>query len=195
MTGIARIGLAKPREARPDVVLLDAIAHGDLSALGEIYDRYHADVRRVVVRTLATNADVDDVVQATFLAVPRIAASFEGDGACRAWLCGVAVNTALRHRRGASRFVRMLSSFAWTQSHAAAHDPERDAASRGELRLLEGALADLAPKKRAAFVLVEIEGLSAEQTAIALEIPVATVRTRLFHAKKELRAAMKRGGA
>lgn len=200
MSIVGRIAGARDRgqgrQERHDAVLLDAIAHGDLSALGEIYDRYHADVRRAVLRTLGAMSDVDDVVHATFLALPKIAASFvEGDGSCRAWLSGVAVNTALRHRRSASRFVRMLSSFATTQAHASSRDPEREASSRGDLRVLEGALARLAPKKRAAFVLVEMEGLSTEQTATALDIPVATVRTRLFHAKNELRAAMKRGGA
>jgi RNA polymerase sigma-70 factor (ECF subfamily) len=185
---------ARPRESRPDVVLLDAIAHGDLGALGELYDRYHVDLRRVVARTLASNADVDDVVHATFLMLPNIAMSFEGDGACRAWLCGVAVKTALRHRRSASRFVRMVTSFATTLSFATTRTPESDASSSDELRLVECALARLSAKKRAVFTLVAIEGLTSDQTAAALGIPVATVRTRLFHAKSELRAALTRGG-
>jgi RNA polymerase sigma-70 factor (ECF subfamily) len=55
-------------------------------------------------------------------------------------------------------------------------------------------LAQLSEKKRAVFVLVELEGLSATEAATALEIPPVTARTRLFHARRELQQALKRGG-
>jgi RNA polymerase sigma-70 factor (ECF subfamily) len=190
-----------PRRAGPmrgltvadDGDLLDAVAHGDLGGLGALYDRYHRDVHRAVQRSMAGSAEVDDVVHAVFLELPKLASRFEGSS-CRAWLCGIAVRMALRHQRGAGRWLRTLKSFGTAQQHASRVDPEQSAIGNQEMAVFTRALARLSPKKRAAFVLVEVEGLSTEDAAAALEVPPATLRTRLFHAKNEMRAALKRGG-
>ncbi|HEY8039358.1 MAG TPA: RNA polymerase sigma factor [Polyangiaceae bacterium] len=187
---------ARPSSAREpgDADLLRDVAAGDLGALGELYDRYARDVWRAVRRTLDDGADVEDVVHTMFLKLPQIASSYDGRASCRGWLCGIAVRVAMRHRRGVGRFRRMLGAFAGTLSGRATGDPERRAADSEELAVLERALAALTEKKRAVFVLVELEGLTAEDAARALEIPAATARTRLFHARRELQEAMERGG-
>jgi len=167
---------------------------GHLGALGELYDRYARDVWRAVRRSLPDATDVDDVVHATFLTLPRIAASYDGRSNCRNWLCGIAVNLALRQRRGHRRFQRMLDAFGQTVSGRSTRDPERRASGNEELAVLERAIVALSDKKRAVFVLVEIEGLSAEEVGRSLEVPAATVRTRLFHARRELKAALEREG-
>jgi RNA polymerase sigma-70 factor (ECF subfamily) len=180
--------------ARTDAELLHEVAGGDLGALGEVYDRYARDVWRAVQRTLGDAGDVEDVVHGMFLKLPGIAPSYDGRASCRGWLCGIGVRLALRHTRGLRRFRRMLSSFAETLAVRSSADPERRASGNEALTVLEEALARLSAKKRAAFVLVELEGLRPEEAARALEIPVATVRTRLFHAKNELRRALAEGG-
>jgi RNA polymerase sigma-70 factor (ECF subfamily) len=177
-----------------DPELLAAVAAGDLGSLGELYDRYARHVWRAARRSLGDASDVDDVVHATFMALPRIAESYDGRASCRNWLCGVAVRLAMRHRRGAGRFRRALDALAHTVVGRSTSDPERRASSHEELEVLDEALRGLSEKKRAVFVLVELEGLSAEEAAKALEIPAATVRTRLFHARRELQDALERGG-
>ncbi|MGD0528577.1 MAG: sigma-70 family RNA polymerase sigma factor [Polyangiaceae bacterium] len=188
----------RPLQPRPagatDAELLAEVAGGHLGALGELYDRYARDVWRTVRRSLPDGADVDDVVHATFLNLPRIAASYDGRASCRNWLCGIGVRLAMRHRRGAGRLQRMLLSFAQTLVGRGVADPERRASDNQELAVLERALARLSEKKRAVFVLVELEGLSAAEAALALEIPAVTARTRLFHARRELQQALQRGG-
>ena len=181
--------------ARSDADLLAQIARGEVLELGELYDRYHRDVWRVLHRTMVSNADVDDLVQATFLALPKIAGSFDGRDSCRGWLCGIAVRLAARQRRGVGRWIRTLISFREVANEAPPPSPQAIASGRQELRALERALAKLGAKKRDAFVLVELEGLSNEEAARALEVPSATVRTRLFHARAELARALKREGA
>lgn len=178
-----------------DADLLAAIARDDLGALGEIYDRHHQAVRRVIQRVLCDSAEVDDLVHTTFLKLPKLASAFHGDASARAWLCGIGVRVALRHRRSVGRLLRVLDVFSRTATTSSPTAPDAALAASEELRIFDRALAKLAEKKRATFVLIEIEGMSAEDAASALEIPVATVRTRLFHAKAELREAMKRGGA
>jgi RNA polymerase sigma-70 factor (ECF subfamily) len=177
-----------------DAELLKDVAAGDLGALGEIYDRYSRDVWRAVRRALGNTADVEDVVHQMFLKLPHIAPSYDGRASCRGWLCGIAVHLAMRHRRGAGRFGRMLASLSQTLVGRMAPDPERIAGGLEEVAILERALASLSDKKRAVFLLVELEGLTAEEAGRALEIPAATVRTRLFHARRELLEAMERWG-
>jgi RNA polymerase sigma-70 factor, ECF subfamily len=179
---------------RPDDELMRAIGAGDLGALGELYDRYARDVWRTAARLLRDSADLDDVVHTTFLKLPSIAPSYDGRTSCRAWLCGITARLSLRHRRSKGRFRRMLSSLAETLGAVAPSDPEREAGSREELDIFAEALDELSDKKRTVFVLVELEGCATEEVAQALGIPVPTVRTRLFHARQELRAAMDRRG-
>lgn len=177
-----------------DAELLRGVAAGDLRALGEIYDRYCRDVWRAVRRSLGDTADVEDVVHQMFLKLPQIAPSYDGRPSCRGWLCGIAVNLAMRHRRGAGRFHRMLSSFTQAFTNPSPLDPERLAGGQEEVAVLERALATLSDKKRAVILLVELEGLTAKEAGLALKIPAATVRTRLFHARRELFGALERGG-
>lgn len=181
---------------RGDAQLLELVSQGDLDALGELYDRYARDVWRVARRVLGSGEDVEDVVHTLFMKLPDIARSYDGRAECRSWLFGIAVRISLRHRRSLGRFRRMLGAFAQTLSRgpAADGDPERMAAQHEELARFERALARLSAKKRTVFVLVELEGMTAEDAATALEIPAATARTRLFHARKELHEAMQEGG-
>ncbi|MGA7123397.1 MAG: sigma-70 family RNA polymerase sigma factor [Polyangiaceae bacterium] len=182
-------------QSTPDPELVLSVAAGDLDALGELYSRYARDVWRAVLRVLPDGAHAEDVVHTAFMKLPEIAASYDGRARCRNWLCGIGVRLALRHRRGAGRFRRMLRAFTDVVVVRPSADPERGASNAQELAVLERALAKLGEKKRAVFVLVELEQLSTEEAAKALEIPPATVRTRLFHARQELQEALRKGGA
>ena len=176
-----------------DAELLSAVAQGDIGALGKLYDRHARAVWAVVHRVMNGGGDVEDVVHATFLKVPALAARFDGRASARNWLIGISVRTALRHLRGLGRWRRILGRFAETQTPADLRDPETYAQSRSELALVDRKLDRLSLAKRAVFILVEVEGLSQDEVARELGIPIATVRTRLFHAKRELIAALEKG--
>jgi RNA polymerase sigma-70 factor (ECF subfamily) len=178
--------------ARGDAELLELVAHNDVEALGEIYDRYARDVWRAVRRTLGATTNVDDLVHAVFIKLPQIARSYDGRPSCQAWLCGIGVRLALRHRRSAGRLRKVMEAFAQMVGGTAHGDPERRVSANQELSAFERALERLSPKKRAVFVLVEFEGLTTDEAAKALEIPPATVRTRLFHARRELHERLQR---
>jgi RNA polymerase sigma-70 factor (ECF subfamily) len=186
--------VVRPRSHEPlrsDCDLLAAIADGDLGALGELYDRFASDVWRVARRILVSDADAEDVVHAVFMKLPQIAASHDGRSNVRAWLLGICVHVASRQRRSAARFFNMIVSFAQVGSTSTRTDPEQLVSARQELRIFETALAKLSPKKRIAFMLVELEGLTSDEAARALDVPAATVRTRLHHARAELDLALK----
>jgi RNA polymerase sigma-70 factor, ECF subfamily len=178
--------------ARADDRLMREIREGDPGALGELYDRYARSVWRAVHRILGSGADADDVVQVVFLKLPALAASYDGRPCAGPWLVGIGARLALRHRRSAGRFLKMLASFGQSVSARAPVDPETESSGRQEVRAFEAALGELGPKKRAVFALIELEGLATDEVARALEIPAATVRTRLHHARAELHAALDR---
>lgn len=188
----SRPALSRERE----VALMTAVGSGDLGALGEAYRLYARDVWRVLRRVLGSEAgvDIEDLVHLTFLKLPQIAGSFDGRAPCRAWLCGVAVRIGLRERRGARRLLAAIAEWARVVRTLDEADPEVKVGGREELAAFERALAALTAKKRAVFVLVEIDGLTQEEVAEALEIPAATARTRLFAARNELRQRMKKEG-
>jgi RNA polymerase sigma-70 factor (ECF subfamily) len=182
--------------SQSDAVLLIAVAAGDLGALGVLYDRHSRAVWRVLARVMNGSADVEDVLHATFLKLPEVAFSFDGRPSCRNWLCGVAVRLALRRGRTLERFTRMLSRFARAQWVQPSADPESQNILSEDLAALQRALETLPPKKRAVVVLVELQGMAQEDVARVLGVPAATVRTRLFSARRVLREALApKGGA
>ena len=84
---------------RSDAELLGAVAAGDLAALGALFDRHEPGLRRYLCRMGQPGADVDDLVQATFLEITRAAPRFDGERAGRAWIYGVASIMLRRHRK------------------------------------------------------------------------------------------------
>jgi RNA polymerase sigma-70 factor (ECF subfamily) len=180
------------KETVADNVLLERIAADDLGALGVLYDRHIHAVVRVVSRVSGSANDADDIAHATFMKVRELAPSFDGRPSARPWLIGIAVRLAQRRLRTMARFTHMLGRFAHVTRDAERVDPEKHAAGRAELAVIEEAIGKLSVAKRTVFVLVEIEGLAHDEVARELGIPQATVRTRLFHAKQELMLALGR---
>jgi RNA polymerase sigma-70 factor (ECF subfamily) len=168
------------------------VAARDLAAIGELYDRYARHVWAVAHRCLDDMA-AEDVVQQLFLKLPEIAASYDGRASCRGWLCGIGLRLALRQRRGAGRLRRLLQAFSLIASDRATRTPEREALGRERLTALAHAMDRLSEKNRVVFVLVELEELTCEEAAEALQLPPGTVRRRLFHARKELHEALREG--
>ncbi len=182
-----------PPAPATDAALLARVRDGDLGALGELYDRHAESVRRVLARLGLRPGDADDLTQATFLDVVRAAASYDGRDSARPWLVGMAVMRARRHRRSITRWAAHLVSVGREPSPPATATPEAALDRQQQAQRAQRALDALAPKKREVFVLVVLEGLSGEEVATTLGVPVATVWTRLHYARRELRDALSRG--
>ncbi len=178
-------------EAVPsDAVLMARIAEGDLDALGQLYDRLEPEVRRLVRRLGALPGDVDDLVQLTFLDVHRSAANFQTGRTPRSWVLGVAVMIVRRHRRSLRRWIENMTGHVFERRRAPPKAPDEMLEQCQEYSRFEQALERLSPKRREAFVLVVMEQLSGDAAAAVLGIPVATVWTRLHHARRDLRSML-----
>lgn len=173
-----------------DTALLTACAGGDTNALGVLFDRRAADVRRFIFRLAGTDArDLDDLVQATFLEALRAAARFRGGSSVKTWLFGIAANVVRHHARSEGRkrtFLVALSAHDAQQSAAPA-GAELLARRRQQLAQLEAAVAELPHDLRVAFVMCDVELVPGVEAARCLGVPEGTVWRRLHDARKRLR--------
>jgi RNA polymerase sigma factor (sigma-70 family) len=180
-------GSAPERSAPPtaDPELMQQLAAGQLGALGELYDRYRAPLHQFISRATRDAHDVDDLLQATFLAAARSAERYDGRASCRPWLVGIAAQLLRRRRQAFGRFVEVLAAL--KSSAPSATDPGPALQARTDV---ERALARLSEPKRLALLMAEVEGLTCPEIADALGIPIGTVWTRLHSARRELREAL-----
>ncbi|MBL8715762.1 MAG: RNA polymerase sigma factor [Myxococcales bacterium] len=171
-----------------DAELLAIVAGGQLSALGRLYDRHHAAVLRFAGRASRNEADAEDVTHTTFLTVARIAGTYDGRASCRPWLLGIAARHLSERRRAGARFHRFLDRLFGAEPPTPAPEPALEA--REALHGVTAALDAMSFEKRVVVLLFEVEGLSGEEIAANLSIPVGTVWTRLHAARKELAAKL-----
>ena len=169
--------------------IVGRLGRGDTSAVGEVYDRHHAAVRAFAKRLVGDASAAEDLVHDVFVALPKAIVGYRGDSSLRTFLIGIAVNRARHHVRAAARRRNSLEKLGREPS-APSGDPEYDTRRRELARLLTRALDTLSIDHRVAFVLCEVEERSSREVAEIVGVPEATVRTRLFHAKKKLRALL-----
>jgi RNA polymerase sigma-70 factor (ECF subfamily) len=176
---------ARSAASLADAALLARLASGQLGALGELYDRHHTPVRSFLARATRDAHDVDDLVHATFLAAAQSAERYDGRASARPWLIGIAATLVRRRHQSLGRLLRVLTSLKDTL--APPPDPHPTLHARTDL---ERALGRLSEPKRLTLLLAEVEGLSCEEIAQTLAIPIGTVWTRLHAARRELRQAL-----
>ncbi len=176
--------------AMSDEALVAACATGDAAALGALFDRFHLVVYRFAARLAMTDSAArDDLVQATFLELPRAAASFRGTSAVKTWILGVAVNIARTTLRGETRRRGHQARFLDVAAPAAAAVDEQVERRRRMARIAD-ALAGLSRDHQIAFILCDLEQQPGTEVAHALGIPEGTLWRRLHEARRAVRAAV-----
>jgi RNA polymerase sigma-70 factor, ECF subfamily len=176
-------------------ISLERLQSGDQAEFARFVDAYSPQVYRLALKILNDPQDAEDVLQETFLKALRAVANFEGRSSLSTWLYRIAVNEALmtlrRHKGGTVSIDEDKADEEGQSEPVEIVDwcclPERDLLS-GEARLsLDRAIETLSPALRAVFVLRDIQGLSVKETADALEVSEAVVKTRLLRARLKLR--------
>jgi RNA polymerase sigma-70 factor (ECF subfamily) len=174
--------------------LIRRAKEGDAQALESVLKRYAPDVTRIAHRMLGPTADLDDVVQEALFQVARSLHSFQGSSQFSTWLYRVVANVARMHLR--SKASRPVLDFAeptqLARRAAVAASPEQEAERGDDIRALYRCLGELSEKKRTVLVLHDLDGVPAAEIARILDVPLLTVRTRLFYARRELYAALGR---
>jgi RNA polymerase sigma-70 factor (ECF subfamily) len=161
--------------------------------------RYNQRLFRVARAVLRDDADAEDALQDAYVQAYRKLDGFRGEAELGTWLTRIVINQALMRVRSRSRDRRVVSFTPAGEgtreldvADTRAESPS-DAALRGEVRkVLERRIDELPEVFRMVFVMREVEEMTARETADALGIPEATVRTRLFRARALLREALDR---
>lgn len=190
----ALILLRSSREATPalsDESLAMACSAGDPGALAGLFDRYQALVTRYLSRLVRSQVDVEDLLQTTFLQVAQGGSRYQGRSSVRTWLLGIATNVARHHFRSHARRTRLLAAAARDGEVASrSAQPESLSEARQLLERARAALANLSAERRFAFVLCEIEGLSAREAALVLGTSEQAVWRRVSDARRSLCAVI-----
>jgi RNA polymerase sigma-70 factor (ECF subfamily) len=171
----------------------------DREALRHLISTNNQRLFRTAWSILKDRNEAEEAVQATYLNAFAAIDNFEGRSSLSTWLTRIAVNEALGRMRAQRRRriqlesdgVALIETYRERLAQASAAPAPDASVAREQLRLLiERAVADLPDIFRSVFVLREVEGLSIEETAEALAIPTATVKTRLLRARRKLQQAL-----
>ncbi len=183
-----------------DAELAASAASGDEAAFVGIMRRHNRLLFRTARGILKSDADAEDALQEAYLRAWRALGSFRAEAKLSTWLVRIVINESLGRLRRRGAQVIPLETGADADEHEAQaggeddpdQQPER-VAMRGEVRrLIETHIDRLPDAFRTVFMLRAVEELSVEETAVALEIPPATVRTRFFRARSLLREGLAR---
>ena len=176
-----------------DDELVTRVAGGDAVAFTALFRRRQADVYRVALLMTGSAAAAEDVTQDVFLAVMHDAKRFEpGRASVAAWLCGIARNHARRKLDRDRRTVQLSDHADRTEPIAVVHpDPLGDLSTAEQIDALRQAVLSLPIRYREVVVLCDLQDLSYDDAASALECAVGTVRSRLHRGRALLEVKMR----
>jgi len=144
----------------------------------------HADViYRVAYSVVRDEHLAEDIVQETIIKAWQALPTWRGDGSLRGWILSIAHNTAVSYLR---RIRDTSTEPARLPERESTADVERESDARADLERLRHALADLDELSRSIVVMRDLDGLAYQEIADALGVPLATVKTRLLRARREL---------
>ena len=192
--------MSSPIELDDEAAVLEQARRGDTNALTGLLRRYEGKIFRLALHITQNREDAEDVLQETFLKAFEHLNQFQGNSKFYTWIVRIAVNQALMklRKRKSDRAVSLDEQLDTGEDTVAREiaawdeNPEQRY-SREELNhILTSAVDDLTPIYRAVFVLRDIEELSTEETAEALNLSVPAVKSRLLRARLQLRDKLTR---
>ncbi len=170
-----------------DADLAVAIGRGDGEAMAELYRRYGALIYRFTLRMSQNATIAEEITQEVFLALLRQPNQFDPQRAAfSTWLCGIARRQLWKHLERNQRFIPLDSDEESFEPVSTDPGPAEWLSRREAVDSVRDGIDRLSLPLKEVVILCELEGLTYEQVAHILTIPVGTVRSRLFRAKARL---------
>lgn len=180
-----------------DSILVARVRNGDKQAFNLLVAKYQYRIRSLVSRLVADPLEQEDIVQDAFIKAYRAIGRFRGDSAFYTWLYRIAVNTAKHHLVSAMRRPPMQDIDAGDMALVRTpprlvedNTPETIRQNDQLVQTIKRAIDGLPEELRQAITLRELEGLSYEDIAEAMNCPIGTVRSRIFRAREAIQRAM-----
>jgi RNA polymerase sigma-70 factor (ECF subfamily) len=185
-----------------DQELVERVQAGDRKAFDLLVIKYQRKVQRLVSRYIRDSGEIDDVTQETFIKAYRALANFRGESAFYTWIYRIAINCAKNYLASPGRRIVPVSelesdededgeSFERASGLQDVATPDAEYASKQIAETVNRAMAALPDDLRTAVTLREIEGLSYEEIAEAMDCPIGTVRSRIFRAREAIAAELR----
>ena len=173
--------------------LIERVQQGDRAAFDVLVRKYETKLIKLIGRYIRDQTEVLDVAQESFLKAYRALPNFRGDSAFYTWLYRIAINTAKNHlvaqgRRPPAEHIDAVTAEYYDGASALKDygTPERLLLKDEIERTVIDAINELPPDLRAAITLRELEGISYEAIAEAMDCPIGTVRSRIFRAREAI---------
>lgn len=177
-----------------DQALVERAQQGDKRAFGMLVEKYQRKLARLLSRMVRDQAEVEDVVQESFIKAYRALPNFRGDSAFYTWLYRIGINTAKNYLVSMGRRPQVLNdveiedaeNFEDAFELRTAETPETELMTKEIGRTVNETIAALPEELRVAITLRELEGMSYEEIATMMECPIGTVRSRIFRAREAI---------
>lgn len=188
---------AGTREVDHELVLL--AQRGDKRAFGLLVEKYQRKLARLVSRMIRDQAEIEDVVQESFIKAYRALPNFRGDSAFYTWLYRIGINTAKNYLVSMGRRPSVTTdieiddaeNFEDGDELRVMETPESSLMTKEIAQTVNDAVMGLPDDLRTAITLREIEGLSYEEIATIMQCPIGTVRSRIFRARETIAAKLR----
>jgi len=185
-------------ENNVDQELVRRVQHGDKKAFDVLVRKYQQKIVKLISRYVRDQDEVLDVAQETFIKAYRALAKFRGDSAFYTWLYRIAINTAKNYlvaqsRRPPDTDIDAADAVQFDgDSKLRETDLPEQLVHRDEVeRVIYETIEELPQDLRTAITLRELEGLSYEEIAQAMDCPIGTVRSRIFRAREAIETKLK----
>ena len=172
--------------------LLERLRAGDARAFEELVISHQHRVFALAYRMLGNAAEAEEVAQEAFLRAHRAIAAFRGEAKLSTWLYGIASRLCLNRLAAGDRRLLRRGEQALDRMVETAADPAADVERTEVEQALHRAIAELPEERRIVVVLRDLEGLSYEEIAAALDLELGTVRSRLHRARMDLKDKLER---
>ncbi|MBI4291114.1 MAG: RNA polymerase sigma factor RpoE [Betaproteobacteria bacterium] len=182
-----------------DRQLVRRAQRGDKRAFGLLVSKYQRKLARLLSRLIRDPAEVEDIAQEAFVKAYRALPSFRGDSAFYTWLYRIGINTAKNHLVALGRRAPTTTEFNTDEAEGFEdgeqlrdiNTPESVLMSKQIADTVAEAMDELPEELRMAITMREIEGLSYEDIAAAMNCPIGTVRSRIFRARDAIAAKLR----
>ena len=180
-----------------DEQIVELAVHEDPNAFGEIVRRWERKIFALCFGMLGREDDARDAAQETFIAAYRSLAGFRGDAKVSSWLHRIAVNQCLTtKRRQRSRAEDLIDEENGEEDRVFVASPLNSPARRAEkserMNLVRQAVTALPSDLRQVVVMKEFEEMTFQEISDTLELPLSTVKSRLYTALKQLKMRLER---
>lgn len=182
-----------------DQAIVEQVISGDVDSFSILVSRYQDRIYSTALNYVGNPDDAVDIAQETFVKAYSKIRSFSSTSSFYTWVYRIAINTAIDYlRKRKSRPADSLDDDRFAEvgfeppSHDPGADPEKVLAQHEQRRALRSAISNLSDKLRSVIVLHDVEGLSQEEVAEILDVPVGTVKSRVSRARTELRYLLRK---